>query len=173
MKEQVIAFELNGEKVETYTDPALSLLHLLRSRFNLLGTKEGCGRGECGACTVLVDGRAVNSCLVPAGKVRGRKVYTIEGVTAEGLLRGAKVHPLQEAFVESGAVQCGFCTPGMVMSTYALLNDNPSPSPEEVREAISGNLCRCSGYKQIEEAVLEAAQRLKAQDWQDRNSGKT
>jgi len=160
LKEQAIKFELNGEKVEIYADPALSLLHLLRNRFSLIGTKEGCGKGECGACTVLLDGRAVNSCLVPAGKVEGRKVCTIEGVTGEVVAKGAKVHPLQQSFVEKGAVQCGFCSPGMVMSAYALLRDNPSPAPEQIREAISGNLCRCSGYKQIEEAVLEAAKTM-------------
>jgi len=160
LKEQVISFEINGEKVKVYADPALSLLHLLRNRYNLTGTKEGCSKGECGACTVLLDGQAVNSCLVPAGKVEGKKVLTIEGVTREGLLKGKRVHPLQQAFVEKGAVQCGFCTPGMVMSAYALLKDHPSPSPEQVREAISGNLCRCSGYKQIEEAVLEAAKTM-------------
>ncbi len=160
MKEQVISFELNGELVKIYADPSLSLLHLLRSSFNLSGTKEGCGQGECGTCTVLLDGRAVNSCLVPAGKVEGRKVLTIEGVTGEAASKGAKVHPLQQAFVKKGAVQCGFCTPGMIMSAYALLRDIPSPSPEQVREAISGNLCRCSGYKQIEEAVLEAAKTM-------------
>jgi len=160
LKEQVIRFEINGEKAEVYADPTLSLLHLLRSRFNLIGTKEGCRKGECGTCTVLLDGQAVNSCLVPAGKVEGKKVLTIEGVTREGALKGKRVHPLQQSFVEKGAVQCGFCTPGMVMSAYALLRDNPSPSPEQVREAISGNLCRCSGYKQIEEAVLEAAKTM-------------
>jgi len=160
LKEQVISFEINGEKVKIYDDPALSLLHLLRSRFNLTGTKEGCGKGECGACTVLLDGYAVNSCLVPAGKLEGRKVLTIEGVTREEAAKGIKVHPLQQTFVENGAVQCGFCTPGMVMSAYALLKGNPSPSPEQVREAISGNLCRCSGYKQIEEAILEAAKTM-------------
>ncbi len=160
MKEQVLNFELNGEIVETYADPSWSLLRLLRSHFNLIGAREGCGKGECGTCTVLLDGKAVNSCLVPAGKVEKRRVLTIEGVTREGLSRGAKVHPLQAAFVEKGAVQCGFCTPGMIMSAYAVLKDNPSPSPKQVREAISGNLCRCSGYKQIEEAVLDTAKTM-------------
>lgn len=164
MKEQVISFELNREKVEICADPALSLLRLLRSRFNLIGTKEGCGKGDCGVCTVLLDGRAVNSCLIPAGKIEGRKVLTIEGVTREGLEKGAKVHPVQQAFVDKGAIQCGFCTPGMIMSAYALLRDKPFPSPEEVREAISGNLCRCSGYKQIEEAILEAAKAITEQE---------
>ncbi len=157
MKEQVINFQLNDEPVNVYSDPSLSLLKLLRNRFNLLGTKEGCGRGDCGVCTVLLDGRAVNSCLIPAGKVQGRNVCTIEGISSKSTAKAARFHPIQQAFVEKGAVQCGFCTPGMIMSAFALLQENPSPSKEEVREAISGNLCRCSGYKQIEEAVLEAA----------------
>jgi len=142
--------------VETYTDPAESLLMVLREKLGLYGTKAGCGKGECGVCTVLLDDRAVNSCLVPVGKVQGRKVETIENLS-----RGGKVHPIQEKFVEKGAVQCGFCTPGMVMSAYALLKENPRPNPDQVRVAISGNLCRCSGYKQIEEAIMLAADKLK------------
>ncbi len=142
--------------METYTDPAESLLMVLREKLGLYGTKAGCGKGECGVCTVLLDDRAVNSCLVPVGKVQGRKVETIENLS-----RGGKVHPIQEKFVEKGAVQCGFCTPGMVMSAYALLKENPRPNPDQVRVAISGNLCRCSGYKQIEEAIMLAADKLK------------
>jgi len=136
-------------------DPAESLLTILREKLGLYGTKAGCGKGECGACTVLLDDRAVNSCLVPAGKVQGRKVETIENLS-----QGGKVHPIQEEFVEKGAVQCGFCSPGMVMSAHALLKENPQPNPEQVRVAISGNLCRCSGYKQIEEAILSAAEKM-------------
>ncbi len=151
----MIIFQLNDEPVEIYVDPAESLLTILRDRLGLYGTKAGCGKGECGACTVLLDDLAVNSCLVPAGKVQGRKVETIESLS-----RGGKVHPIQEEFVEKGAVQCGFCSPGMVMSAYALLKENSQPSPEQVRVAISGNLCRCSGYKQIEEAILSAAEKL-------------
>jgi len=156
LKKQVLIFQLNGEPVEIFADPAESLLTVLREKLGLYGTKAGCGKGECGACTVLLDDRAVNSCLVPAGKVQGRKVETIENLS-----QGGKVHPIQEKFVEKGAVQCGFCSPGMVMSAYALLKENPQPNPEQVKVAISGNLCRCSGYKQIEEAILSAAERLK------------
>ncbi len=155
LKKQVLIFQLNGEPVEIFADPAESLLTVLREKLGLYGTKSGCGRGECGVCTVLLDGRAVNSCLVPAGKVQGRTVETIENLS-----QGGKVHPIQEEFVEKGAVQCGFCTPGMVMSAYALLKENPQPDSEQVRVAISGNLCRCSGYKQIEEAILSAAKKM-------------
>jgi aerobic carbon-monoxide dehydrogenase small subunit len=156
LKKQMLTFQLNGEPVEILADPAESLLTLLREMFELYGTKAGCSKGECGACTVLLDDRAVNSCLVPAGKVQGRNVETIESLSLSG-----KVHPIQEGFVEKGAVQCGFCSPGMVMSSYALLKENPQPNPEQVRVAISGNLCRCSGYKQIEEAILNAAENMK------------
>ncbi len=159
MQKELISFTLNGEIIEVYADPAISLLHLLRNELGLTGTKEGCGEGECGACTVLLDGRAVNSCLVPAGKVQRRSVLTIEG-----LARGNQYHPLQEAFVEKGAVQCGFCTPGMIMSAYSLLQEKPEPTGHEIKTAISGNLCRCSGYKQIEEAVLDAAEKLKRKE---------
>jgi aerobic carbon-monoxide dehydrogenase small subunit len=152
MKKETISFNLNGEEIEVYTDPAGSLLSLLRDQLGLTGTKVGCGQGECGACTVLMDGQAVNSCLIPAGKVAGSEIVTIEALSADG-----KPDFVQEAFVEKGAVQCGFCTPGMVMSTHALLKQNSRPSPEDVKKAISGNLCRCTGYKQIEEAILHAA----------------
>ena len=163
MQEQVINFDLNDEPVSIYADPSLSLLKILRDRFNLLGTKEGCGRGDCGVCTVLLDGKAVNSCLIPAGKVQGRNVLTIEGINGKNQVKAGLMHPLQQAFVEKGAVQCGFCTPGMIMSAWALLQKNPAPSIEEVSEAISGNLCRCSGYKQIEEAILQAAKVMAGQ----------
>jgi aerobic-type carbon monoxide dehydrogenase small subunit (CoxS/CutS family) len=157
MKKETINFTLNGEPVEAYADPAKSLLNLLRNDFGLTGTKEGCGQGECGACTVLLDDLAVNSCLVPAGKVAGSSVVTIEALSRDG-----KPDPVQQAFIEKGAVQCGFCTPGMVMSAHALLKNNPDPSTKEVRTAISGNLCRCTGYKQIEEAIVLAAQKMKS-----------
>ncbi len=156
MKQQIIMFQLNGEPLEIYADPAESLLAILREKLGLYGTKAGCGKGECGACTVLVDDQAQNSCLIPAGKVQGRRVETIENLS-----RGDVVHPIQEAFVEKGAVQCGFCSPGMIMSAYALLKSSPQPAPEDVKTAISGNLCRCSGYKQIEEAVLCAGDKMK------------
>ncbi len=143
---------LNGEPVEVYTDPSGSLLHLLRENLDLTGTKEGCGQGECGACTVLLDGLAVNSCLVPVGKVRNCTVTTIEALSCDG-----EPVIIQKAFFENGAVQCGFCTPGMIMSANALLIKNPAPSSADVRKAISGNLCRCTGYKQIQGAILKAS----------------
>jgi len=162
VKKRPIKFVLNNEIVEVYADPSESLLSLLREQLGVKGPKEGCARGECGACTVIFENRAVNACLVPAGKAEGKKLITIEGLSREARLKGAAAHPLQEAFVEKGAVQCGFCTPGMILSAYALLKANPSPSREEIRTAISGNLCRCSGYKQIEEAILDAAEKMPA-----------
>ncbi len=151
-----IRFRLNGFEVEIETESHRTLLDVLRNDFELLGTKPGCGEGECGACTVLVDGRAVNSCLYPAFEVEGRSVLTIEGLTEE-----SRLHPIQEAFVEAGAVQCGFCMPGMVMSAKALLDENPDPTEEEIRKGISGNLCRCTGYVQIVEAIKLASEKLK------------
>jgi aerobic-type carbon monoxide dehydrogenase small subunit (CoxS/CutS family) len=146
-----IHFTLNGKDVELTTPPNRCLLDILREDFTLTGTKEGCGIGECGACTVLVDNKAVNSCLILAGQVNGSDIMTIEGLAKNGTL-----HPLQENFLKYGAVQCGFCTPGMLMSAYALLKENPHPSEEEIKEAIAGNLCRCTGYKQIIEAIQAA-----------------
>ncbi len=154
MKKELISFILNDELVEVYADPAKSLLHLLRDDLELTGTKEGCGQGECGACTVLLNDLAVNSCLIPAGKVSGSSVITIEALSKDGT-----PHLIQEAFVEKGAVQCGFCTPGMVISAHALLKANPKPETEDIKMAISGNLCRCTGYKQIEEAIRHASQK--------------
>ncbi len=146
---QVLSFNLNGDRVEVEIETHWTLLRLLRNVFELTGTKEGCGKGECGACTVIVDGKAVNACLYPAMELEGKEVLTIEGLTdAQGNL-----HPIQKAFVEHGAVQCGFCTPGMVMSAMALLDENPNPSEEEIRTAIAGNFCRCTGYIQIIEAI--------------------
>ncbi|NWG04981.1 MAG: (2Fe-2S)-binding protein [Syntrophaceae bacterium] len=146
---QTINFTLNGELVEVEIEPHLTLLQLLRDKLELIGTKEGCGMGECGACTVLLDGKTVNSCIFPAMEVEGKKVVTIEGLMdAQGNL-----HPIQKAFVEQGAVQCGFCTPGMVLSAKALLDENPKPTEEEIRHGIAGNLCRCTGYIQIIEAI--------------------
>jgi carbon-monoxide dehydrogenase small subunit len=120
-----------------------------------MGTKKGCNEGECGACTVLIDGKPVASCMVLAVEAKGKKIETVEG-----LARNGKLHPLQQAFMEHGAFQCGFCTPGMLMSAKGLLNENPKPSEEEIRRAIAGNLCRCTGYNMIVEAVLDAAERL-------------
>ncbi len=145
-----IHFTLNGKETTVTTPANRRLLDILRENFGLTGTKEGCGIGECGACTVLVDNKAVNSCLILAGQVNGSNIMTVEGLEENG-----KLHPLQENFLKHGAVQCGFCTPGMLMSAYALLIENPHPSEEEIKEAIAGNLCRCTGYKQIIEAIRE------------------
>ena len=150
---QIIKFSLNGESIELEIEPHLNLLQLLRDKMELTGTKEGCGMGECGACTVLIDGKTVNSCILPAMEVDGKSVTTIEGLTdAQGNL-----HPIQKAFIEYGAVQCGFCSPGMVLSAKALLEENPKPTEEEIRHGIAGNLCRCTGYLQIVQAIKAAS----------------
>jgi len=163
----LIRFTCNGRPVQIEVDPQTRVLDLLRDELGLTGTKEGCGRGECGACTILLDGVAVNSCLLLAGKIEGREIVTIEGIAGED---GA-LHPIQEAFLDVGAVQCGFCTPGMIMSTKALLDEKPAPEVEEVEEALSGNLCRCTGYGKIVEAALEASRRLVEESDQGGESG--
>ncbi len=140
---------VNGNPHTIEVEPQQTLLEVLRNDLGLTGTKEGCGKGECGSCTVLLDGKAVNSCLVLAVTAEGKKITTIEGLTTE---RG--LDPLQEAFIEHGAIQCGFCSPGMILSAKALLEENPRPTEEEVRAAIAGNLCRCTGYAKIVEAIL-------------------
>lgn len=154
MIEQKIQFVLNGKSVEVAVKPNTTLVDVLRYQLKLTGTKRGCDRGNCGACTVLLDGKSVYSCLILAPKVNNREVLTIEGLGEPGNL-----HPLQEAFMEHNAVQCGFCTPGMLLSAKALLDDTPHPTKKEVKTAISGNLCRCTGYIQIIEAILDAAER--------------
>lgn len=146
-------FTLNGEEVRVEVDPTWTLLYVLRDVLELTGTKFGCGYGECGACTVIMDGQAVNSCLLPALEAEGRGVTTIEGLAAAD----GQLHPLQKAFVEHGAVQCGFCTPGMIMSAKALLDEKQNPSEDEIKESIAGNLCRCTGYVKIIEAIKAAA----------------
>lgn len=152
-------FELNGAPRYEEIGPGESLLSLLR-RLGMKSVKEGCGTGDCGACTVLLDGRAVRSCLIFAAQIRGRRVTTVEGLgTVDNL------HPLQEAFLAAGAVQCGFCTPGMILTAYELLSQNDDPKPEEVREAIAGNLCRCTGYRKIVDAILLAAKGKKEGRW--------
>jgi len=146
-------FTLNGEEARVEVDSAWTLLYVLREVLELTGTKLGCGYGECGACTVIMDGQAVNSCLLPALEAEGRSVTTIEGLAdADGQL-----HSLQKAFIEQGAVQCGFCTPGMIMSAKALLDETHDPTEDEIKEGIAGNLCRCTGYVKIIEAVKAAA----------------
>lgn len=147
---------VNGDAHSAEVEPELSLLELLRERLGLTGTNCGCNRGDCGACTVIMEGCSVNSCLVLAAECDGAHVLTIEGVADKGGL-----HPVQQAFIEEGAVQCGFCTPGMVMQTVAFLADNPDPSEEEARAAIEGNICRCTGYERIVAAILAAAKKMK------------
>jgi len=150
-------FILNDHPVTVECSGSETLLSVLRDHFGLLGVKEGCGVGECGACTVLLDDRAVNACLVAAGKVQGRQVTTIEGLAVED-----RLHPLQQGFLKMGAVQCGFCTPGMILSAYSLLKENPNPTRREIVAGLSGNLCRCTGYHDIIRAVKWAAKRLQA-----------
>ncbi|MHB8931709.1 MAG: (2Fe-2S)-binding protein [Melioribacteraceae bacterium] len=150
-----IKFILNKKHVSAKIESNIRLIDLLRDKFNLTGTKEGCGVGECGACTVLMNGRAVNSCLVLAAQADESDIVTIEGIS-----NGDVLNPLQKNFLLHGAVQCGFCTPGMVLSASALLDQNPNPSEEEIKESIAGNLCRCTGYKQIIDAVKETAKEL-------------
>lgn len=148
-----ISFKINNKDVKLKVLPTTTLLQLIRDHLGLTGTKEGCGKGECGACTVVLNGAAVDSCLVLAPQIDGQEVITIEG------LGSGKITPLQRAFIEEGAVQCGFCTPGMIMSAWALLNTNPSPTREEIKTAISGNLCRCTGYSKIIQAIEKVASR--------------
>ncbi len=157
MKKVTVSFVLNGDQVEAEVPATWSLLRTLRETFELTGAKEGCGVGECGACTVLVDGMAVNSCIFPVAEVEGKSVTTVEGMAgSDGTL-----HPLQKAFLENNGVQCGFCTSGMLMSAKALLDENPDPTEEEIRTALSGNLCRCTGYVQIVESIQKAAETMK------------
>jgi len=148
-----ISLTINGRERTVDVRPDATLVETLRDGVGLTGTKVGCGHGECGACTVLLDGEPVNSCLVFAAQCEGRKVVTIEGLAESG-----ELDRIREAFVEAGAVQCGYCTPGMAVSTYALLSSNPHPTRDEIVEAISGNLCRCTGYTKIIEAVSKAAE---------------
>ncbi len=146
-------FIVNGEKKHISIDPSMTLLEILRHTLKLTGTKEGCGKGECGTCTVLMNGKAVNACLVLGSQLEGTEILTVEGVS-----NGRELHSLQKSFIEEGAVQCGFCIPGMIISAKALLDENPSPTEEEIRRGISGNLCRCTGYTKIVSAIQKASE---------------
>ena len=152
-EEKTMKLKVNGQEY-IITKPWRTLLDVLRYELRLTGTKEGCGSGNCGSCTVLLDGKAVNYCLVFAGEAEGKEVTTIEGLARDG-----KLHPLQQAFIDHGAVQCGFCTPGMVLSAKAFLDANPHPDEHRIREAIAGNLCRCTGYDKIVRAIMSVANR--------------
>ncbi|MFX4261010.1 (2Fe-2S)-binding protein [Pelotomaculum propionicicum] len=156
MSSKILRFTLNGEVVEIAVSPEDMLVDVLRDKLELTGTKKGCGKGECGACTIIMDGEAVNSCLVPAMKAMGANVETIEGIGSP-----EKFHPVQETFMDLGAIQCGFCTPGMIMSSKALLDKTTSPTSKEIKKALAGNICRCTGYVKIEEAVLAAAEMMR------------
>jgi carbon-monoxide dehydrogenase small subunit len=150
-----VRFIVNGRRVEMETSPTRTLLDILREDLGLTGTKEGCAKGECGACTVIMGGKAVTSCLVLAAQLDGREILTVEGLAEDRIGKA-----LQDAFVEAGAVQCGYCIPGFLMSARALLAENPKPRLEEIKEGLSGNICRCTGYVKIFDAVALAAQRL-------------
>jgi len=154
--EETISFQLNGKKTEVRIDPTQTLLWVLRNHFGLTGTKYGCGMGFCGACTVLIDKEPVRSCMLPVSDVAGKKVVTIEGLAVKG-----KLHPVQKAFVEHDALQCGYCTPGMIMTAAGLLMKNPSPSRQEIVDGLEDNLCRCGAHVRIIDAVQTAASEMK------------
>lgn len=151
---ETLSLTINGEKVESLIDPKTTLQEFLHDTLGMTGTKEGCGAGLCGCCTVMVDGMAIKSCLVLALQVRGKSIQTIEGLAQEEVL-----DPVQKAFIENGAIQCGYCSAGMIMSSKALLKENPHPSESQVRHALSGNLCRCTGYHKIVKAVLSVGEK--------------
>jgi carbon-monoxide dehydrogenase small subunit len=158
MLKKIISLNVNGKIKEVSVRPHWTLLYVLREELGLTGTKYGCGTGECGACTVLIDGKAVHSCLVLAAQAEGKSIITIESLSD-----GAKLHPIQEAFLKHGAVQCGFCTPGMILTAKAFLDDYQGgiPTEKEIKEALAGNICRCTGYVKIIEAVMTAAKMMK------------
>jgi aerobic-type carbon monoxide dehydrogenase small subunit (CoxS/CutS family) len=154
--EETISFQLNGKMIDVLIDPTQTLLWVLRNHFELTGTKYGCGMGFCGSCTILIDNEAVRSCTIPVGDVKGKNVVTIEGLATDG-----KLHPVQNAFVEHDAMQCGYCTPGMIMNAIGLLLKNPSPTADQIREGMEDNLCRCGAHIRIVEAVSSAAKEMK------------
>ena len=159
MAEQIVRFNINGRSYEIPVEPQMTLVEVLRDKLDITGTKISCGAGECGACTVLIDGKPVLSCLTLAVTAKDKDILTIEG-----LAEGGKLHPIQQAFIDHGAIQCGFCTPGMILATKALLDENPSPTGDEVKKALAGNLCRCTGYVKIVDAVLAAAEQMRKGD---------
>jgi aerobic-type carbon monoxide dehydrogenase small subunit (CoxS/CutS family) len=155
MKQEEIRLKVNGTDYQVTIDPRRTLVEVLRENLGLTGTKKSCNEGNCGACTILMDGRPVASCLVLAIDAQGKEILTIEGLS-----EGQKLHPIQEAFLKHGAIQCGFCTPGMVMSAKALLDENLEPTRTEIRKAISGNLCRCTGYQHIVDSIMAASKMI-------------
>lgn len=156
---KLVRLNINDKEYEINIKESWTLLYVLREVLNLTGTKCGCSTGDCGACKIIVDGEALNSCLILAVKAEGKSITTIEGIT-----NGSELHPIQQAFIDSGAVQCGFCTPGMIITTKALLDKNPSPSKEEILKAIDNNLCRCTGYVKIIDAIQLASKRMGGED---------
>ena len=155
MTRQTISLKINGQPYELAVEPHWTLLETVREQLGLTGSKEGCGTGDCGACSMIVDGRLITACLMLAPEADGSEITTIEG-----LARNGDLHPVQQSFIEAGGVQCGFCTPGMILAAKALLDSNPRPTLEDVRLGLAGNLCRCTGYSKIYEAVLAAAERI-------------
>ena len=152
MQKLVVHYTINGRPYEAYVEPNRTLLEVVRDELRLTGAKEGCGTGDCGACSMIVNGKVITSCLMLAPQAEGAEIVTIEGLAQDG-----RLHPLQQAFIEKGAVQCGFCIPGMILAGKALLDHNPQPSEREIQEAIAGNLCRCTGYTKMVEAIASAA----------------
>lgn len=162
MQKKLIELNVNGIAYDVIVSPEDLLVDVLRQKLGLTGTKKGCGQGDCGTCTVLIDGRRALACLTLAIACQGKKILTIEGMEANG-----RLHPIQQAFIDKGAIQCGFCTPGMVMAAKALLDENPDPTVQEIKQGLSGNLCRCTGYVKIIDAVQEAARRMRAAPCQE------
>jgi len=156
MRKEIATFVVNGNEYEVIVEPHMLLIDVLRDKLGFTGTKYACGAGDCGACTVLIDGKPSFSCLTLAVTARGKSIVTIEG-----LAQGTELHPIQKAFVDKGAIQCGYCTPGMVLSAKALLDENPAPARDEIKSALAGNLCRCTGYVKIVDAVEAAADAMR------------